>query len=130
MIVPIVPVCSEGGGNTISPPSRHPPPCIRWSFTLNNYSEDEFCSICSKLQQTCKTACIGKEVGESGTPHLQGYLEFKTKSRPMTVFKNVCNKIHFEKSKGSKEENYNYCSKENLVFSFGFPKPIKIITEL
>lgn len=130
MIVPLVPDSSEGGGNTISPPSRQSSPAKRWSFTLNNYSELEFSSICSKLQQTCVCACIGKEVGESGTPHLQAYLEFKNKSRPISVFKDISGKIHWELSKGSKEDNYNYCSKENLVFSFGFPKPIKIITDL
>jgi len=130
MIVPIVPSSAEGGGNTISPPLKQSSPAIRWCFTLNNYSEDEFSSICSKLHETCKVACVGKEIGESGTPHLQGYLEFSNKSRPISVFKNICNKIHFEKSKGSKEDNLKYCSKENLVYTLGFPKPIKIITNL
>lgn len=130
MIVPIVPSCAEGGGNTISPPLKQIPPAIRWSFTLNNYTDEEYSSIVSTLEKCCKISCIGKEIGESRTPHLQGYLEFNTKSRPLSVFKNVCNRIHFEKSKGSKEDNLKYYSKENLVYSFGFPKPIRIINNL
>lgn len=129
-IVPIVPSSAEGGGNTISPPSKQSSPAIRYCFTLNNYTDEEYSSICSKITECCKISCIGKEIGESGTPHLQGYLEFKNKSRPLSIFKNVCNRIHFEKSKGDKEDNLKYCSKENLTFSIGFPKPIKIITDL
>lgn len=133
MVVPIVPDSSVfvGGGNTISPPTKKQiSPAKRWCFTLNNYSESIFSSICSKLQEKCTLACIGKEVGECGTPHLQGYLEFEWKARPLSVFKDVCNRIHFEKAIGDKMINLKYCSKENLVFHFGFPKPIKVIDKL
>lgn len=123
--VPVVPA----GGNTKTP-AKSVNPAKNWCFTLNNYTEEVFCSICSKISDTCLTACIGKEVGACGTPHLQGYIEFKTKSRPLTVFQCISTGIHWERSKGSKEDNLTYCSKENLVFTLGFPKPIKIITTL
>lgn len=109
----VVPTCSKEGGNTITPSSSKPKinPAVRWSFTLNNYTDDEFSSICSTVESKCRFAIIGKEIGDKGTPHLQGYIEFTKKSRPITVFNNK--RIHFEKSKGSKEDNITYCSKED-----------------
>jgi len=124
-LVPLVPV----GGNTISPTSKQIAPSIRWCFTLNNWNDDDLKSISSISSKNCKVCIIGSEVGEQGTPHLQGYIEFKTKSRPLSVFTNK--KIHWEKSKGNLQDNITYCSKEgNVVFSLGCPKPVKIITNL
>lgn len=121
---PSVPV----GGNTISPPLNKISPAIRWCFTLNNWTKEELCSIVPTFREKSKMWIIGDEIGESGTPHLQGYVEFKTKLRPMGLFS--FKRIHWEKSKGSKEENIAYCSKQEVVSSFGCPKPIKIISEL
>jgi len=121
---------SEEGGNTKTPSFKQISPSIRWTLTLNNYTEDEIIytsSICSKY---CKYAVIEKEIGENGTPHLQGYIEFKTKSRPCSVF-NKIDRYHFEKAKESREINDTYCSKDkNVIISIGRPKPIKIITNL
>ena len=51
-----------------------------------------------------------EEIGESGTPHLQGYLRFTTKKRPKSVFDNK--KIHWEICK--KVSNaIAYCQKED-----------------
>jgi len=98
-------------------------------MVLNNYSNDEIIKVGSVLQQYAKYAIIEKEVGEKGTPHLQGYFELKTKGRPIELFKN--NRIHFEKAKGTREQNNIYCSKEdNIIISIGRPKPIKIIQTL
>jgi len=124
-IVPIVPE----GGNTKTPSVKQISPAIYWCFTLNNWTNDELSSISSNSSKFCKFAIIGSEVGEEGTPHLQGYIEFKTKSRPVGVFNNP--RIHFEKCKGDRADNVKYCSKDgNVVFSLGMPKPIKIITNL
>lgn len=120
---------SVEGGNTKTPSTKQISPSIRWIMVLNNWTEDELnliSSICSKF---CKYAIIEKEVGECGTPHLQGYFEFKTKMRPCSVFNNK--RIHFEKAKGTREHNNIYCSKDhNIVVSIGRPKPIKIIETL
>lgn len=50
------------------------------------------------------------EIGENGTPHLQGWVTFKTKQRPMTVFKE-CKRIHWAKMAGSIASNIEYCGK-------------------
>jgi len=104
-------------------------PSKRFCFTLNNYTSEECTSVQNKLMlNDIKLAIVGKEIGDSGTPHLQGYFEFETRRRPIQFFGNK--RIHFEKCKGSREENIKYCSKDgSIVYTKGCPKPIKILSE-
>jgi len=51
-----------------------------------------------------------KKLGESGTPHIQGYVKFQKKQRPFECVPNK--RIHWEKCKGSEEDNLKYCSKD------------------
>lgn len=136
--VPEVPECSTEGGNSISPsvsptlPKVKVNPAKRWTFTLNNWTDLEYEYVCSICSVICGFCIIAKETGASGTPHLQGYLEFKTKHRPMSIFKDT-KRIHWEVAKGNRGHNIVYISKQNLVFTIGMPpppKPIKIITNL
>lgn len=129
--VPSVPECSTGEVILESPVVKKKKiinACIRWCFTLNNYEAQEFEEFCAVITKTCKYGIIGKEVADSGTPHLQGYLEFLTKKRPMSVFKS--NKIHWEKAGGNRAASTAYCSKENCVFEHGGVAPLKLITDL
>ena len=113
-----------GLGNTRTSPSRvKVNPCVRWIIVLNNYSEEELSSICSICAVECRYAIIAREVGDSGTPHLQGYIEFKTKRRPMNVFGNK--RIHWEVAKGNKEQNVAYCKKDDPS-PYVHPKEYKI----
>ena len=123
-LIQVVPTCSGTEGNTISSVPLKINPAKRWCFTLNNYTVDECEQICSICSSFCSYAVIGKEVGDQGTPHLQGYIEFKTKRRPLSVFK-FTKRIKWLKSKGSREQNLEYCSKDNLFFSIGLPKKLK-----
>lgn len=118
---------STEGGNTISPSDcrKQISPAKKWCFTLNNYSDSDISSISSKFDTYCDVWFYGKEVGENGTPHLQGYCEFKKKCRPKSKIDNE--KIHWEKAKGSKTDNIEYCSKDGPLTGKGFPKPIKTI---
>lgn len=101
-------------------------PAKRWCFTLNNYTEDEISSIVPVFKEYSSVCIITKEVGESGTPHLQGYCEFKTKCRPSSLFS--CKRIHYEKAKGNKQQNIEYCSKQNEpFFSLGLPEALQLI---
>ena len=114
----------EGGNTKLPLPTRKTqiPPAIRWCFTLNNYTEADISSIVPNINEHCRCAIVGKEVGESGTPHLQGYIEFKLKKRPISIF--GLKSIHWEKAKGSKDDNYNYCSKDlNICYVKGFKLP-------
>lgn len=135
-VVPIVPHSSVGEGNTNSSPStlkKQVSPAIRWCFTYNNYTEQDISSIVPIIQERCRLAIFGKEIGESGTPHLQGYIEFNVKARPMSVFKGgTLVKIHWEKAIGDKYANINYCSKEDkkaFCWKCKIKKPLEIIAE-
>lgn len=98
----------------------------RWCFTLNNYSEEEL----SQLSHNNYLFCIGKEVGENGTPHLQGYLESKSAVRFDTL-RNLCPRAHWEPAKGNREANVAYCTKEgNYISSIPMKKPLKLISTL
>lgn len=119
----------DSGGNTSpqSPIKKQVPSSKRWCFTLNNHTISEKDEIVRCLEINSYLWIIGIETGELGTPHLQGYCEFKKAIRP-TLFKNK--RIHFEKAKGTREQNIKYCSKEGNVISHGIPKPIQIIENL
>ncbi len=121
-------ISSKEGGNTKTPSIPQISPAIRWCFTLNNYSKEEHSSIVSVFDTKARLFVIGDEIGKCGTPHLQGYVEFKTKCRPFNLF--AFNRIHWEKAIKSKEENISYCSKQKVLDSKGLPKPIKIIENL
>ena len=84
----IVPESSKGEGNTITSPSPKKPqisPAKFWCFTLNNYTDKDISDCSSKFSLVCKSCIFSKEIGEKcGTPHLQGFCEFKKKVRPIS----------------------------------------------
>jgi len=84
-------------------------------FTLNNYTEEDVQKL---LGYECKYVCFGKEVGESGTPHLQGYIAFKD-PRTLKTLKKVDKKAHWEVSKGLPSQAITYCKKEGNFFEAG-----------
>ena len=94
-------------GNTL-PGSRLRSIC----FTLNNYTEEEWSEMTNLVQDSSiKQYCVGKEIGKEGTPHLQGYFQFKNPKRWNAV-KAMLPRAHIEKAKGSPQDNLKYCSKE------------------
>lgn len=90
-----------------------------WCFTLNNYSlEDE--ERLKKLVEIneCVYIIFGKEVGESGTPHLQGFVAFGKRVYLTDVRKRVSDKAHFELAR-LVPESIEYCKKDGDVFEAG-----------
>lgn len=89
-----------------------------WCFTLNNYSDEEFCALKNFGHSNTVKFIIGKEVGSEGTPHLQGYYYFKN-PREFKSVKSLNERLHIEKAKGNPQQNFKYCSKEgNYVSNF------------
>lgn len=112
-------------------------PGFRWCFTLNNYTEAEYQALLTYFKEDMMTKYIvGKEVGEQGTPHLQGYVKFGKRCRPITACRVALNeagknKIHWEAARGSEMENYTYCSKEgDFVTNMMKPLELKLIDNL
>ena len=123
----MVPVVPEGG-NTKTPSDVRIHPSKKWCFTLNNYTDEEYGAVVQCFDGCASKYIIGDEVGENGTPHLQGYVEFKSRVRPLSL--KLSNRIHWEKARGSGDDNFQYCSKESVKISKGWPKPIKVIVNL
>lgn len=83
----------------------------RWLWTLNNYTVEEFDTLHKKFSKE-KFYIIGKEIGEKcGTPHLQGYVEFKN-ARSFSSMKKINRRIHWQIADGDRESNVKYCSKD------------------
>ncbi len=90
---------------------------IRWVFTWNNYVEADIEYLKTLDLQFLH---VGKEVGESGTPHLQGYLELKKKKRHPFV-KSLIKGNWCQPARGDANENRVYTGKEDLVIDIGNP---------
>jgi len=123
-----------GKGNT-KPPTvtkkridNRPNRAKNWILTWNNYSMENYYELLVSISSFNCKYIIGKECGASGTYHLQGYIESPKKLR-WSEFK-LPKEIHWEVAKGTREENIEYCSKENnyvCVYEF---EPLKIIEKL
>lgn len=97
----------------------------RYCFTLNNYSDKEVDELTKSLLSLNTKYIFGYEVGESGTPHLQGYFELPRKKSFSSMINLLNNKrIHLECAKGSQDDNIKYCSKDNnYKTNFSIRKP-------
>lgn len=86
-----------------------------WCFTVNNYTLMDDMTL-----QNMPYAYLlyGREVGDEGTPHLQGYVQFKKKIR-LTGLKKLHPTAHWEPAKGSSADNYAYCTKQDDYQEFG-----------
>lgn len=82
--------------------------CRHICFTINNPIEEDREWVRSVV---CSYIVAGDEVGASGTPHIQGYVEFEGSKRFSTL-KNECPRGHFEKRKGSPKQAADYCKKD------------------
>jgi len=80
-------------------------------FTLNNYSEQDVARL-QQLEAAISYCIFAKEVGDNGTPHLQGYIEFENPRSPGKGFKNfkkLMGECHFERRKGTAKQASDYC---------------------
>lgn len=83
-----------------------------WILVLNNYSDDEYERIRVSVDTECGFWIIGKEVGKNGTPHLQCYLQFRTRKTLAGCKRLFGSRIHAEIARGSPDQNRRYCAKE------------------
>lgn len=87
-------------------------------FTLNNYTQEEEDDI-KKIHH--EYIIYGKEIGEEGTPHLQGYIELTKKMRFSSV-KKLMPRAHIEARRGTQQQAIDYCKKEGNFIELGICK--------
>jgi len=91
-----------------------------FSFTLNNWTEGDVTRV-QALDH--KYLLYGKEVGESGTPHLQGMITFAN-AKTLSAAIKVLAGCHVEIAKDS-AALIEYCKKDGDVYEHGTPPVTK-----
>lgn len=86
-----------------------------WCFTWNNFDENYKTIL---RNSNCIYLVFGIEVGESGTEHLQGYIEFESNKR-LAFLKKIHSAIHWEKRIGTASQAAEYCKKDGRYEEFG-----------
>ena len=99
---------SGNSGNTIRVPSSK-----RWCFTTKYVIGSTYLMKEVMFGEDIKCGIMSLEVGEGGYKHWQGYLEYKTKSRPFGKLKYTFTPdTHWEKAKGNRINNIKYITKD------------------
>lgn len=80
-----------------------------WCFTINNYTDQDLAALDSF---ECDYIIYGKEVGEKGTPHLQGYVALLNRKTLNWMKTNFHKTAHLEIKRGKVSEALNYCKKD------------------
>jgi len=96
------------------PRQRQPSPAKDWCFTINNPEPWHLEAI-----ETMDWAYLvyQVEVGESGTPHIQGFVQLRDKQRKTAILNHISEHGdpdlggHWEKRRGTPSEAAHYCMK-------------------
>ena len=90
-----------------------------WVFTLNNYTVEDEGRVAALVENGVASYVIyGREVGASGTPHLQGFVRFMERKRLVAVREAVGVRAHVEVAKHPSHA-VEYCKKDGQFFEFG-----------
>ncbi|CAH1777288.1 unnamed protein product, partial [Owenia fusiformis] len=86
-----------------------------WCFTINNYTEEDETRLKALTPQYM---IYGKEVGESATPHLQGFINLGIKGRKSftSMKKMIGQNAYIKEARASEAANEKYCSKDGDVY--------------
>lgn len=120
-------------GNTSKPKASRINQLMKWCFTFNNYTDQDMETLETKFKEICNKYVFQEEIGENGTPHLQGAIWLK-KAMRWSEFK-LSDKIHWEKMR-DEAGSLAYCQKTDTrkpngkVCTFGLPKPLNLISNL
>ncbi len=86
-----------------------------WCFTINN--PDDFEKDGDNLNDY-DYCILGQEIGDDGTPHVQGYIAMKRKTT-LRNMKILMPRAHLEMMRGSSKEASDYCKKDGNFIECG-----------
>nr|WAE42285.1 MAG: replication associated protein [Cressdnaviricota sp.] len=89
-------------------PKRQQAKAKRWCFTQNNPKHGKI----PFEKEEVKYEVQGLEVGESGTPHYQGFVIFKSAVRLRQLKNEYGEETHWEIARGTNKQAADYCKKE------------------
>lgn len=101
--------------------SRH------WCFTINNptSADGKLLDDAHVKDKVFTYIVMGKETGEDGTPHIQGYCCFVGRKR-LSAVKKIMPRAHLEIMRGTPEQAALYCKKDGNYNEHGeLPKTAK-----
>jgi len=95
-----------------------------WCFTINNYTDAEITQLAEKASELLESKSIqylvyGKEVGETGTPHLQGFVSFHKRTTLNGIKSVLIPRGHLEAARGTPLQASEYCKKDGDYTEFG-----------
>jgi len=89
---------------------RQSSPAHDWCFTINNPRRRDY----KRVQSWQYNYLVYQlELGEQGTPHIQGFVQFTTKQR-LKALKKVHRTAHWEPRRGSAYQAAHYCKKPEI----------------
>lgn len=104
---------------------KQPNKAKSWFFTYNNYMEADIQIMKDKFDSVCERYIFEKEVGESGTPHLQGVIFLKEKMRWSEL--KLMKEIHWLLTKDEKKSIAYYQKEFHWTGNDIFYKGIELI---
>jgi len=106
---------------TSVPPTSVPLKVRNVCFTLNNYKDSDIARL-DDLSGSVAYLVYGKEIGPSGTPHLQGYVEFENPrcaGKGWSNLRKLMGNCHFEVRRGTASQASNYCKEDGDFKEYG-----------
>lgn len=90
-----------------------------WALTINNYNEQDVAEFGHLFSAGIICYYVtGYETSESGTDHIQGYVEFKCNQR-LSALKKRWPRCHAEPRKGTAYQASEYCKKDGTYVEEG-----------
>lgn len=90
----------------------------RYCFTLNNFEQSDVDRL-TALATDCKYIVWGVETGDSGTPHLQGFVIFNSPVVFNSAKEKIGERAHLEGTQGTSKQAADYCKKDGNFVEFG-----------
>lgn len=86
-------------------------------IVINNWTEDDVLRLKSL---TYSYIVLADEIGESGTKHIQGYMEFKNPVGFKALINKLKKRAHIEHRRGTPKQASDYCHKDGkIIFEDG-----------